>query len=418
MTAASTARTRPHTTRRANPSGAGFGIFMAIALIVIIGLILWALFADGDAEQTTNVAVSVDDITDNPDRYIGQTVTVGGEVNRMLGTNALVLEDDDFIGDDEVLVVGANQLPAGQANEVVLVTGTVSNFNMADAESQLGIDLDNNLFTDWDGRPAIVARSIDVTPLTAGAAQAVQLEAITESPGRFQGQLVSTWGSIDRVIGPRSIVLDNSEFITEDEVLVVGTQQISNFTNVQGDGSALNDAPALVTGTVRTFRVADIETEIGVDLDDTLFRDWEGRSVIVARNVDIRPRPNVGADFPLTPINSINTFFDNADPAMLAGREVVLRTVRVQAIPQPNVYWVGPSADQVVMVVRGAQTPGAAPNVTVGDSITLDGLVLWMPSADRARQLWNLNQDNLDRLQRQEIYVQAEQILVTGNESP
>lgn len=37
-----------------------------------------------------------------------------------------------------------------------------------------------------------------------------------------------------------------------------------------------------VTGTVRTFGLAEVEQELGFDLQDDMFADWGGRTVILA----------------------------------------------------------------------------------------------------------------------------------------
>ena len=45
-----------------------------------------------------------------------------------------------------------------------------------------------------------------------------------------------------------------------------------------------------VTGPVRRFALADIEREIGFDLDDALFTGWEDKPAVVATSVNPTPR--------------------------------------------------------------------------------------------------------------------------------
>lgn len=283
---------RPINRRRGGGGMGALGIFLAIAAAVLIGLILWALFAADDGDEVANAGVSIDDITDNPSRYFGRTVTVAGEVDEIIGQRALTIGGDDFIGEDELLVVSVNQLP------------------------------------NVSGRP--------------------------------------------------------------------GANRLDKDDLVQ------------VTGPVRRFAVADLEREIGTDLDDNLFRDWEGKPAVVARQVNVMPR-GAGAR-----ITDLNTLFNEPNKEALVSRQVRLTGLKVQAMPAPNVFWVGPSNDRLLFVTRGAQTPMPSPNITVGDTITIEGLVLRVPPMEQARQLWNLDQQNIGQLQNQQIYVQAHQINKAG----
>lgn len=44
--------------------------------------------------------------------------------------------------------------------------------------------------------------------------------------------------------------------------------------------------PVQVTGTVRRFELLTIEEELGTDLDDGLYTDFEGRLVLVADSIE------------------------------------------------------------------------------------------------------------------------------------
>ena len=286
--------TEPPPRRRNTGAGMGLGIFLALAALLIIGLLIWALMAgDENADEVLPGGVTVDDITDNPARYLGQTVTTAGEVDEILGPRAFTIGGDDFIGEDELLVVGANQLPAIQ------------------------------------GRP--------------GAEQLAENDVVT------------------------------------------------------------------VRGTVRRFVLADVERDLGVDLEDNLFRDWADKPAIVAQQISVTPR-RTGQQ-----ITDLNAIFNEQNKEALVGRQVRLTGLRVQAVAAPNAYWVGPSNDRLLFVVRGAQTQGGSPDVTMGDTITIEGLVLRVPPMEQARQLWNLDQNNVGQLQNQQVYVQAHQIDVTEN---
>jgi hypothetical protein len=113
--------------------------------------------------------LAVDDLTANPFLYYGQTATVIGEVAAGLSPRSLVIEDNDLLFDEHLLVVSARPIidRAGQPLDVktlvdseVQVTGTVRPFDRAEFARQIGFDLDARLFAEWEGKPAIIARSI------------------------------------------------------------------------------------------------------------------------------------------------------------------------------------------------------------------------------------------------------------------
>ena len=130
--------------------------------------------------------VTVDAIADNPTAYVGQTVLVNGEVEDVSDTRggvwAFAIEDTDLLFDEQILVIGAapsasrmGQTTGDQGvaaatavddldGRFVWVSGTVRLFDVAEAESQLGVQLDAARFSSWVGRPAIVAQSLSIAP--------------------------------------------------------------------------------------------------------------------------------------------------------------------------------------------------------------------------------------------------------------
>src|SRR3712207_7804955 len=89
--------------------------------------------------------------------------------------------DDDFLGlfgGTELCVVGARTLPQWVGNDfadsgffdddgdydelegaIARASGTVRRFNLAEVERELGVDLDDHLFSDFDSDPVLVAQS-------------------------------------------------------------------------------------------------------------------------------------------------------------------------------------------------------------------------------------------------------------------
>ena len=166
---------------------------LAIALVVAGPLLLAACGQDsagpdagvtaGDLEELESRVGVLEDrvgtleeeedpaVGDQEPELVGQTVTVSGEVTRAVDTRGFVLssengEDLEPFGPEigeGILVVSASD-PGVTEGDVVQVVGTVQQFGMADFEDELGIDLDDDLYGEFEGQIALMAQSVDTTP--------------------------------------------------------------------------------------------------------------------------------------------------------------------------------------------------------------------------------------------------------------
>ncbi len=90
---------------------------------------------------------------------LGQRIQVTGEVATIISANAFTIGGDE-IGENPILVMGAN-MPAGlTAGETVRVSGTVKEFQVPGWEQDLDLDIIDQEFEDFDGDPAIQADSV------------------------------------------------------------------------------------------------------------------------------------------------------------------------------------------------------------------------------------------------------------------
>lgn len=167
-------------TRPPGRRGSG-GIWMALigAAVVLAGIwLIWAWWdtddgvvedeygvvgepAPGEREGITQseAAPSIEEIGQRPAHYEGQSVTVTGQVEERLGLNALRVQGHD--GDVAILVLDNRGRPIDiEPNEDIRVTGNVQVFSMSQVQDQLGMNLDPDIFRDYEGRPALMATSI------------------------------------------------------------------------------------------------------------------------------------------------------------------------------------------------------------------------------------------------------------------
>ncbi|MFE7628871.1 hypothetical protein [Kocuria sp. NPDC057446] len=99
--------------------------------------------------------------------YEGQEVTLTAEVVEVVSSHALEIGDPNDITLDPLLVMhdlGATGLEPDQAVEVV---GTVmASFDLATVEEEFGQSLEDELYTDYEGDPYLLATEVTPTEAT------------------------------------------------------------------------------------------------------------------------------------------------------------------------------------------------------------------------------------------------------------
>ena len=113
-------------------------------------------------------------ILENPANLYGKTVTVSGEVEALRGPRAFTIGGPDWLS-GELLILTTDPLPPvrgrdGNAQlargDLVQVTGPVRRVVIADIEKEIGFDLDRELETAFENKPAVVVKSqaVQITP--------------------------------------------------------------------------------------------------------------------------------------------------------------------------------------------------------------------------------------------------------------
>ena len=179
-------RCTPRPRGRASSEAAGAAP-KAVAPAIALGLsILFLTAASACAPRTStradldavvaapNVTTTVQEISRQPERFVGRSVTVSGEVGKVLGPRWFTVGGEEFDG-AEILVLGRSTVPgilsdladSGKVmNDIVQVTGVVRTFEEDALEREIGggLDLDGDLFDLYDQHPVIVMSDLDLTP--------------------------------------------------------------------------------------------------------------------------------------------------------------------------------------------------------------------------------------------------------------
>lgn len=277
--------------------------FLVIVALIIGGVIAWAALTDDEGSEGADVGVTANDIMSDPEEYYGVGVTVSGEVNEVIAPNALTIGGEGFGGGEDLLIVSASNIPVPPGTErdeaaavleddLIQTTGTVQELIIVDVEEELGIDLDDELFADFEGEPAIVAQNINLTPrLSNLPTGAISIEDITDDEDAFDGQQVSLTGEASELIGQQAFMLgenrENEGFAVDfgESILVLTREGIVPEEVVEG-------VPVEVSGTVRVFREEDeaaneaaLEEEFGFDIEDGILGGWDDEPILIADSV-------------------------------------------------------------------------------------------------------------------------------------
>ena len=278
---------------------------LGVPLMVASGLFLASCGAEEPAAETPAetapaaneepesagqaAGVSVADVVDNPSEFYGKKLTVSGLVGEVVGPNAVTIGGQDGVFEEELLIVGAQPLPElaeGDAVEIaaedlVQATGTLQEFQVPEFEEALGTELDDNLFTEYEGEPALQASSVALTPAEGGGTttamqQGIQasIPTIVDDPAEFYGSTTTVTGGVVEVVEPSVFAISdpaNAETLAGEEFGALAEEEAILVVN----GTANAPQPNLselanvqVTGAVRELNVAEFEKEAGLELDD------------------------------------------------------------------------------------------------------------------------------------------------------
>jgi hypothetical protein len=163
---------------------------MRLSLLLVLAAAVVVFVPSGIAHHTTGSgqkAVTVDDVLDDPQHFVGEELTLEGEVDHIFSATMFAMEDDqDLIGDDQILMMsvmpagavrtstgtgtsnqGTNPVPAVEVVELidgefregklVRATGTIRMFDRAALEREFGtIDFGSASLDEFENEPVLV----------------------------------------------------------------------------------------------------------------------------------------------------------------------------------------------------------------------------------------------------------------------
>lgn len=226
--------------------------------------------------------VTTEEVTDNTAQLIGKTVTIRSEPVRKIGNNTFTVSDEEFFDNETILVVNASGQPLVLPTDdtEVQVTGEVRKFVVADVNRDYDfLDLEPNLYVEYEGKPVIIAQSIAPAP---------EPGEITKNPSQYYGRTLAVTGEVEEVLSPTSFTLDEDKlFGASDLLVIVANPRTGTTTNTPV--AVKDDETVAVTGVLRPFVVADLEREYDLTWDLELQRKLEAeyrtKPVLVVQSI-------------------------------------------------------------------------------------------------------------------------------------
>ena len=120
-------------------------------------------------EQGADVGLPA--VLENPQRYYGQKMTLSGAVGQVIEPRAFVMVDRqtlqggplsevEFADSGALVVHTGGSAPDVAEPQNVRTTGTLQQFDIAAFEQQEGVNLDDELYTQYEDRPVLLITQV------------------------------------------------------------------------------------------------------------------------------------------------------------------------------------------------------------------------------------------------------------------
>ncbi len=241
-------------------------------------LSLASVFATDPASlqaQETDSNTTIEEIEEDNADATGKQVTVRGEVNEVEPGISFQISEEGFLEGSEVLVVNVSgeMLPEMPDEDLELqVTGELNQFVYADVDRLYDLDLDPDLYVDYENKPVIFAESMTLSP---------GIEDISERPDNFYSKEVALEGEVGEIKSDSAFTLSEDELIGDNDMLMI---------NVTGEPIPQQEQKVVVTGTVRPYVSAEFERDYDLtwdlDVQKEIEAEYSQKPVLVVDSIE------------------------------------------------------------------------------------------------------------------------------------
>ncbi|MEM8809559.1 MAG: hypothetical protein AAGF01_26350 [Cyanobacteria bacterium P01_G01_bin.38] len=196
----------------------------------------------------------IEAVAEETNQLLGQSVSVRGEAEEMIDSSSFLMKEEGLFEGDSVLVINVSEqalaLPEGEGQQIQ-VTGEVAQLIVADVETEYGLDLDPELYADYEEQAVILAESLALAP---------EPSEISENPEQFYNKTIAVKGTVDDIYAGDVFSIDGDEIIGEDDLLVVSRFEVPSLSEDTSE-------EVVVTGVLRPYIAADVERDYDLTWD-------------------------------------------------------------------------------------------------------------------------------------------------------
>ena len=216
--------------------------------------------------------VSTAEIAENIDSYVGQSVSVRNDIVETVGTNGFILDHDSVLNGETVLVIDPSQSSVSVSNTdtpEVIVSGTVEKLNLARL-AQNNLNLDRDLYSQYEGKSAIVATSVILSP---------DPEDLTKQPELYYNRPLAIQGEIDEIKDYGVFEIDEEAAFGGEDLIVVQPKPIE----------LKEEQNVIIYGVLRPFIAEELKRDYNFDWDlgtqEQLQAQYDRKPVFVAEKI-------------------------------------------------------------------------------------------------------------------------------------
>ncbi|MEW5860471.1 MAG: hypothetical protein AB1861_24305 [Cyanobacteriota bacterium] len=253
----------------AKRTGASLGaIALGLTALLLPGCSNEKEIADG---RTNTTAEEVAEVSPNP--IIGKMATVRSEATKAVGKSGFVMTPKEG---QPILVINATGTPfvLPGTEMPVQATGKVASFVVADIEKEFGLALEDELYVDYERKPAIVAKSLALAPTP---------EDLYKAPAGYFDKPVAIEGEVRKLAIPNTFALFEDGWVDDIGVLVIGANR-----DFKVPGNIQEGEKVVVTGVTRNVNILARDAK-NLGWNDDQIAEFEkrytNRPVIVATEV-------------------------------------------------------------------------------------------------------------------------------------
>lgn len=114
--------------------------------------------------QSIVLAPDPDEVTKNPDDFYDQVIAVAGEIDDRLAPNVITLDEERFIGGEDLLVIGTTAIPFFEEDEDILALGVLRRFDTVAFEREYDLDwnveVQQQIKAEFTDKPVLAAEAV------------------------------------------------------------------------------------------------------------------------------------------------------------------------------------------------------------------------------------------------------------------